>query len=434
MLEEAIYTATAAAAIGIPVLYIYLERRKARRARERWRSAEERGLTEPVTLHPVIDPARCIGTSACVPACPEGEILGVIDGRAKLVSPSKCIGHGACEASCPVGAITLVFGTERRGVDIPFVKETFETNVEGIYIAGELGGMGLIRNAVTQGRQAMDYIGRSLNGSQPGVHDVAIVGAGPAGLSASLQARSVGLDCVTLDQDDVGGTILSYPRQKLVMTQPMEVPLYGTVKAREIVKEDLLGLWKEIIEKTGLEVRTNERVETITRNNGYFRIGSVTGEHLAQRVLLAIGRRGTPRKLGVPGEMSSKVAYRLLEPEQYLGQDALVVGGGDSAVEAALALSAQPGCRVTLSYRKQAFGRIKEKNGELIDEAIKLGRVKMLFESAVTEIRPDEVLLEQDGKRFTVANDYVFIFIGGVLPTNFLQGMGISIEKKFGTR
>lgn len=434
MLETVIYAATAATVIGIPAVYIFLEMRKARQAREMWQTAEDRGLTEPVTLHPVIDPAKCIGTAACVPACPEGDIIGVLDGRGKLVSPSKCIGHGACEASCPVGAITLVFGTERRGVDIPFVKETFETNVEGIYIAGELGGMGLIRNAVTQGRQAMDYIGRSLNGGDQGVHDVAIVGAGPAGLSASLQARSVGLDCVTLDQDDIGGTILSYPRQKLVMTQPMEVPLYGTVKAREILKEELLGLWNEIIQKTGLEIRTNERVETITRNNGYFRISSVDGEHLAQRVLLAIGRRGTPRKLGVPGEVSSKVAYRLLEPEQYRGKDVLVVGGGDSAVEAALALSGEPGCRVSLSYRKQAFGRIKEKNGELIDEAIECGRVIMHFDSVVSEILPDSVRLEQDGKQVTVINDFVFVFIGGVLPTNFLQGMGISIEKKFGTR
>jgi thioredoxin reductase (NADPH) len=433
-METAIYAVTIAVAIGIPAIYIYLEMRKSRRAREMWQSAEERGLTEPVTLHPVIDPALCIGTAACIPACPEGEILGVLDGRAKLVSPSKCIGHGACEANCPVGAISLVFGTERRGVDIPFVKETFETNVEGIYIAGELGGMGLIRNAVNQGRQAMENIRRSLTSPQPGVLDVAVVGAGPAGLSASLQARAEGLECVTLDQDDIGGTILSYPRQKLVMTRPMEVPLYGTVKAREILKEELLDLWNEILTRTGLEVRTSERVETITRVNGHFRIVSAAGEQLAQRVLLAIGRRGTPRKLGVPGEVSSKVAYRLLEPEQYLGKDVLVVGGGDSAVEAALALSGQPGCRVALSYRKQVFGRIKERNAELIEEAMESGRVNVLFQSAVTEIRPDEVQLEQDGKVFTLANDFVFIFIGGVLPTNFLQGMGISIEKKFGTR
>jgi len=294
--------------------------------------------------------------------------------------------------------------------------------------------MGLIRNAVTQGREAMDYICRSLNGSQPGVHDVAVVGAGPAGLSASLQARSARLDSITLDQDDIGGTILSYPRQKLVMTRPMEVPLYGTVKVREILKEDLLDLWNEIITRTGLEIRTNERVETVARTNGCFKIVSPNGEHLAQRVLLAIGRRGTPRKLGVPGELSAKVAYRLLEPEQYRGNDVLVVGGGDSAVEATLALASQQGCRVTLSYRKNVFGRIKEKNEDRINEAIENGRVRVLFESVVTEIRDREVVLVQDGKQVTVINDFVFVFIGGVLPTNFLQGMGISIERKFGTR
>ncbi len=434
MLETAIYGATATAAIGIPLLYIYLEKRRTRRARERWRSAEERGLTEPVNLHPVIDPTRCIGTAACIPSCPEGEILGVLDGRAKLVSPSKCIGHGACEANCPVGAISLVFGTERRGVDIPYVNDHFETNVEGIYIAGELGGMGLIRNAVAQGREAMEYIRGSISRPQPGVLDVAVVGAGPAGLSASLQAQADKLNCVTLDQDDIGGTILSYPRKKLVMTHPMDIPQYGKVKVREIIKEDLLDLWNQIIDQTGLKVRTGERVETITRVNGHFRISTVSGEHLAQRVLLAIGRRGTPRKLGVPGEVSSKVTYRMLEPEQYKGNDVLVVGGGDSAVEAALSLSEQPGCRVTLSYRKNVFGRIKEMNEKRIEEAIESGRVKVLFESVVTSIMPDKVRLEQHGKRFSVTNDYVFIFIGGVLPTNFLQGMGISIEKKFGTR
>lgn len=434
MLETMIYTATAAAVVIVPAIYIWLEWRRARRARTVWRDAEERGLTEPVNLHPVIDPTRCIGTAACVPACPEGEIIALLDGRARLVSPTRCIGHGACEASCPVGAIFLVFGTERRGVDIPFVKENFETNVEGIYIAGELGGMGLIRNAVAQGRQAMENIHRSLNGGGNGIHDVAIVGAGPAGLSASLQARAEKLNCITLDQDDIGGTILSYPRKKLVMTRPMEIPLYGTVKVREILKEDLLELWGEIIQKTGLEIRTGERVETIARAGGHFRIGTVEGEHLARRVLLAIGRRGTPRKLGVPGEVSSKVTYRLLEPEQFAGNDVLVVGGGDSAVEAALSLAEQPGCRVTLSYRKSVFARIKEGNEKRIEAAMDSGRIEVLFESVVTAIEAENVRLKQHGKSFSVANDFVFIFIGGVLPTSFLEGMGISIEKKFGTR
>jgi len=435
MLEFFIYAFTFLLVIGTPAIYVYLNSRRTKRAKHRLRQSVERGMTEPVSLHPIIDPTKCIGTGACIPSCPEGEILGVLDGRAQLVSPTRCIGHGACEASCPVEAISLVFGTEKRGVELPFLKETFETNVDGIYIAGELGGMGLIRNAVTQGREAMQYINKSISSrGTPGVHDVAVVGAGPAGLAASLQARLEKLDCVTLYQDDIGGTILSYPRQKLVMTRPMTIPLYGKVKAREIIKEDLLTLWSEIIERTNLEIITGERVEAITRTNGCFSIRSTLREYQAQRVLLAIGRRGTPRKLGVPGEVSSKVAYRLLEPEQYEKKKVLVIGGGDSAVEAALALSGQKGCEVTLSYRKNAFSRIKEKNDKRIDAAMKNRTVNVLFESSVLSVQREAVTMRVGSGEISLPNDFVFVFIGGVLPTKFLESIGISIEKKFGTR
>ncbi|MFQ5823042.1 MAG: NAD(P)-binding domain-containing protein [bacterium] len=434
MLESLTYLFTTLLVVGIPSWYIYSHTKRTRRAKAKLKASFDRGLTEPVSLHPKIDPTRCIGTAACVSACPEGEILGVLEGKAILVSPTKCIGHGACEASCPVEAISLVFGSEHRGIEIPHVKETFETNVNGIYIAGELGGMGLIRNAATQGKQAVEYVRQTLARSYPDVFDVAVIGAGPAGLAASLQAQKEKISCITLEQDDIGGTILTYPRQKLVMTQPMDIPLYGKVKYREILKEDLLDLWREIIQKTGLEIRTKEKVDSIERQNGFFRIVSSKGMYLAQRVVLAIGRRGTPRKLGVPGEKSSKVAYQLLEPKQYVKRNVLVIGGGDSAVEAGLSLSEQRGTKVTISYRKSVFSRIKEKNQERIDQAIKNGRVNVLFESNVLEIKREEVLLTKKDNHVTIANDYVFIFIGGVLPTEFLKKIGISIEKKFGER
>lgn len=434
MLDVTVNFLTTLVAIGIPAWYILKHTKHTRRAKLKLAQATERGLTEPVSLHPRIDPTRCISTAACVPPCPEGEILGIIDGSATLVTPTKCIGHGACEAACPVEAISLVFGTERRGVELPHVNETFETNVTGVYIAGELGGMGLIRNAVTQGCEAMTNIHKSLTRRHPKVYDVAIIGAGPAGLAASLEARKRRLNALTLEQDDIGGTILSYPRQKLVMTQPMEIPLYGKVKFREIIKEDLLDLWQEIIQRTGLDVHTKQKVESIERRNGYFRIKSTGGEHLAQRVLLAIGRRGTPRKLGVRGEKSSKVAYRLLEPEQYARRHVLVVGGGDSAVEAALSLSEQRGTKVTISYRKSVFSRIKEKNDHRIEQAIRRGRVNVEFESSVLEIKRDKVILSKHDRPFTIDNHYVFILIGGVLPTEFLKKIGISIKKKFGER
>jgi len=434
MLEVITYSVTATVTVLIPGFYIYKTTKRKKHAQRRLKESAERGLTEPISLHPIIDPTKCIGAASCVSACPEGEILGVLDGRAVLVSPTKCIGHGACEASCGVEAISLVFGSERRGVELPYVTSTFETNVKGIYIAGELGGMGLIRNAVTQGAQAIDYIHQTITTKIPNVYDVAIIGAGPAGLSATLQARKHGLSSITIEQDDVGGTILSYPRQKLVMTQPMDIPLYGKVKVREIVKEDLLDLWHDVIKTTGVTINVRERVDSIVKENGVFKITTTKGVRCAQRVLLAIGRRGTPRKLGVPGEISSKVVYRLLEPEQYAKKRVLVIGGGDSAVEAALALAQQRGTDVTLSYRKSQFSRIKEKNQQRIEQAMQRDKINVLFESNVLAIHREKVILTRRDEEFELANDYVFVFIGGELPTGFLQKMGVSIVKKFGER
>jgi len=433
MIETLVYLAAGLIAVGIPVLYIVRERRKSARARQTLQKAVERGLDEPVSLHPYIDPAICIGTAACVKACPELHVLGLIENRGALVTPSKCIGHGMCQASCPVDAITLVFGTEKRGVDIPYVTGTFESNVPGIYIAGELGGMGLIRNAVTQGRQAAQHIARSLEGiERNGELDLAIVGAGPAGIAAALQAKIEGLRFALLDQEDLGGTILTYPRRKLVMTQPMELPIYGKIKAREIAKEELLAIFQDVFRRTDLETRAGEKVHEIIREEKSFVVRSTRQEHIARRILLTIGRRGSPRKLGVPGEKSSKVAYRLLDPEKFHDLHLLVVGGGDSAVEAAVALSEQPGTRVHLSYRREAVFRIKEGNRERLERAIAEKRVTTLFQSEVTRIEADAVYLAQDGREIRLPNDYVFVFAGGELPTEFLKKIGIEFTRKFG--
>jgi len=422
------------------VLLLYL-RARIKREHASIRAMEEAvtaSMTEPPTLHPVIDVNKCIGCRSCVAACPEQyahRVLGMIRGKARLVGPSNCIGHGACKTACPVGAIELVFGTERRGIDIPLVKPNFETNVPGIFIAGELGGMGLIRNAVEQGRQAMESIQSSMSRNGGGELDVFIVGAGPAGFSASLGAMQAGMKFITVEQDSLGGTVAHFPRGKLVMTQPAELPIVGKMTFTETTKEKLLAFWQGVEARTRLAINYNERVTGIETQSGNscFTVTTTKSTYDTHAVLLTIGRRGTPRQLGVPGEELSKVVYRMIDPEQYQGQRVLVVGGGDSALEAAHSIADQPGTEVILSYRSDAFTRAKARNRDKVSAYAQQGRMKILYSSNVKEIREDSVVLEQEGKQMPFGNDAVIVSAGGILPTGFLKEIGITVETKHGT-
>jgi thioredoxin reductase (NADPH) len=392
------------------------------------------GLTEPASLHPVIDSVKCIGCGSCVSACPENNVLGLINGKAQLIHPTHCIGHGACKEACPMNAIMLVFGTEKRGVDIPDVKENFETNMPGIFIAGELGGMGLIRNAVEQGSQALENI-MKVNGIGNGkqeVFDLVIVGAGPAGIAASLGALSNKLNFVTVEQETLGGTVAHYPRGKLVMTAPVQMPMVGKIRFTETTKEQLLDFWQKVEKKTGVTIQYQERVEEITAQGEGYLVTTTKGSYRTRTVLLAIGRRGTPRKLGVPGEDLPKVVYRLIDAGQYRGQDVLVVGGGDSALEAAVSLAEQPDTRVTVSYRSGAFSRAREKNRKKVAQAESEGRLTVVFNSNVKLIKKDSVLIDHDGELLEIRNDDVIVSAGGVLPTPFLKKIGIQVETMHG--
>ena len=416
----------------VMVFAIYVKRIRRRELHDLHRHVEAvtSGLNEPVSLHPVFDPGRCIGSGACASACPE-KAIGMIDGSPQLVNGSACIGHGACLKACPTGAINLVFGTERRGVDIPQVNPFFETNVPGVFIAGELGGMGLIHKAVEQGKQAINTISERKSGTD--MLDVVIIGAGPAGLAASLAAKQKRMRFVTLEQESsLGGTVYHFPRNKVAMTHPMQIPTVGKVKLGEVSKEALLELWTRATSQAGLKVSFRERVDSIKKAENGFLVKTAIRSYQTKSVLLAIGRRGTPRRLDVPGEEQAKVVYRLIDPTQYAGQHVLVVGGGDAAVEAAVSISEQSGTTVSLSYRGNAFNRIKPGNRDRLQAAQSNGRVRILLESEVVEIKPDQVVLKHGTNPFTLRNEAVIVCAGGLMPTQFLRDIGVMLETRHG--
>ncbi len=428
-----IYVAITIFIVVIILIYILKQKRDSSIVEAKIALAKEEGMHEPVTLHPVIDVNSCIGSGACVKACPEKDIIGIKDGKATIINASRCVGHGACFHACPVQAITLCIGTEKRGVDLPHVDQTFESNIPGIYIAGEMGGMGLIRNSVEQGKQAVENLSRKIDKNVVSQYDLIIVGAGPAGISASLTAKKNNLSSVTFEQDSLGGTVFTFPRSKIVMTSAMDLPLHGKVKFNETSKTELLNLWNEVIEKNHIDIRENSKVESITPHDKFFVVRTLNGEEFTSRkVLLAIGRRGSPRKLNIPGEDSLKVAYRLLESELISGLNIVVAGGGDSAIESALLLADNN--HVTISYRGEVFSRLRQKNNEKIKVAISENKVNVLFNSNLVTIEDKQVrIINNDtGEEIVLNNDLVYIFAGGELPTRFLEKIGIHITQKFG--
>jgi len=392
--------------------------------------AEKKNI--PATLYPVINPDICMGSLSCISACPEGDILGLVNGAAKLIEATHCIGHSRCESECPVGAIKLVFGTEEKGVELPQTDEFYESARAGVYIIGELGGMGLIKNALAQGAKVIDYIKKKLK-KKDGILDVIVVGAGPSGLAAAIAAKTHGLSCEVVEQEVVGGTVGQYPRQKLVMSEPVEVPGAGVISATFIQKEELIAIWEKAIANSGVKINIGWKVEGITGDDGNLTVQTTKGELKGQKVILAIGRRGSPRKIGCKGEELPKVTYRLIDYEQYAGSKVLVMGAGDSAVEAAMQIARETDAVVTLGQRGEDFAKCKDKNRREILEMAEQKKLQVLYKCAIKEIKPDQVLYTIDKKdQEPLPNDYVIVCLGGELPTEFLKKAGVSMIKLYG--
>ena len=425
-------------AIGIVITFFFVRRYlKGQKALEvEAQEAAKKGSLRsdgPQSQHPHIDAENCIGCATCTVVCPEGDVLAMLGGKAVIVNGYKCIGHSLCAEACPVGAITMVMASPSMGADLPRLTSEFETSVANMFIVGELGGMALIKNAINQGRECADTIAARIpqlrkGKSSPDVLDALIVGAGPGGISASLRAIERKLNYLTVDEGEVGGTVSKYPRQKLVMTSPVELPVYGKFKKTELSKEDLLAVWSEILKKAEFKFRKGEKVEDVKKGeDGIFTVTTTKGEHRAHAVVLALGKGGIPRKLGVKGEELPKVMYRLIEADHYVNKKILVVGGGDSAIEAAMGLAHQVGNQVTLSYRKECFTRIKDRNEKRVQECIQKGKMKVLFNSMPMEFKEKSVIIEVNGATQEIPNDFVWIFAGGEPPTAFLKKIGVQV-------
>ena len=432
---DTLITVVVAGIISLVFLRSYLKNLKERDKRAKEAIEKGKLFSEgPKSQHPHIDTTQCIGCATCTTVCPEGDVLAMVGAKAAIVNGYKCIGHGICAEACPVGAITMVMASPSMGANMPYLTPEFETSIPNLFIVGELGGLALIKNAVNQGRSCVDTItSRQLpqvsNGKD--IVDVLVVGAGPAGISASLRAIEKKLSYVTLEQEEVGGTVAKYPRQKLVMTSPVEFPMYGKFKKTELSKENLLAFWDMVLNRADFNVRTGEKVDNIARAiDGIFTVTTATNQYYARAVILALGRTGTPRRLGVKGEELPKVMYRLIEADHYVNKKVLVIGGGDSAVEAAMGLASQVGNTVTLSYRGEQFSRIKERNSKRIEDFMRSGKVKVLFNSNPVEFKAESVVLEVSGKTQEISNDFVWIFAGGVPPYDFLKKIGVGFGMK----
>lgn len=393
---------------------------------------------EPILLQasavarlPQVDATSCLGCYACVDACPY-DVLEVRRYVAVVARPDDCCGLTLCEQRCPNGSLVVREGEPIE--DRPRVSETLESeDVPGLYLAGDLTGLPLIRNAINQGAHAARAAARSLPRGERDSElvDLAIVGAGPAGISAALEAKAQGLTAACVEQGSVAESIRSFPRGKLVFDQPLGMPIAGELWLEESSKEELLAKWLRIVRRERLRILEGVRVTAIEKRDRAFVVhgSSADGprELVARRVVLATGRRGSPRKLDVPvaEDARASVAYSLADARSFAGQRVLVVGLGDTAMETAIALSHQPDTQITISYRGTGFRRGKARNIQELQRLIERGRVRILFQTNVLRIARGHVELSGPGGPQAVQCDAVLVMIGSIPPWDFLESVGV---------
>jgi thioredoxin reductase (NADPH) len=375
-------------------------------------------------MYPFINKAVCVGCGTCVINCKEKDALYIINGKSTLVNPYACKCRGDCERQCPTGALRLVEYGDRVKIKIPETNDHFETNIKGLYIVGTLSGAGLIKEAINQGRAAVNDIMRDVfPGNLP---EVVVVGAGPAGLSSMLSCRKFGLPVVCLEKEATANTIKNFPKKKILMAEPVELPLYGPLWVGDTTREGLLTAWERILKKTGVHITTGMRLEKVVKKEGRFVVTASGRDFTCDKVILALGNRGVPRKLGVPGEDGPNVFFNLLDAEEFAGAAVSIVGAGDSAIEASISLLQQH-CRISIIVRGEGFPKAKSKNRERIERAIAEKKVSVYFNAGVRGITTQEITISAEGNIFRFANDYVFVMAGGELPFQLLEKIGISI-------
>jgi thioredoxin reductase/ferredoxin len=389
-----------------------------------------------ILVHDINDD-RCTGCDACVAVCPTN-VLDLVSNKSRVLRFEDCIQCEACMTACPTEALVMFpEGTMPPPLKVPEIDENFQTAIMGQYLIGEVAGKPLVKNAANLGRVVVEHILTSgmrvgALGRGETTVDVVIVGSGPGGLSAALTCVQRGLSYVVLEKEQmIASTITRYPKGKLVMAEPYDTMNLSLLPVFDSSKESLIPIWTELIERIGVVIRQGESVEQVTRQqDGTFETRTTVNTYRSQRVILSIGTRGKPRTLQVPGENLPKIFSLLEDPDVWAGRAALVVGGGDSACEAALAL-ADSGAKVTISYRGKGFNRAAPKNKQAIERYAAEGRIKAKLGSQVIVFDETSVTLAlADGSQKKYANDATFVLIGADPPVQWLEKMGVRFVER----